>query len=261
VLICLTAGAIMDDIRFSQVDFDPFADGVILKTAPSTESQKEIWLSVQIGGDNANCAYNESVIVTIEGQIDVEIMKRALKSVVLRHDALRTTLSTDGSTLSISTNDNYDFPFVDLTDLSATDKDAKLNDILVKEVTVPFDLEHGPLFQVKIIKMATSEFKLVITGHHIVLDGWSIAVVIEDINSLYTSYITGNPHSLKDADSYSAYAVSLAEYQNSDENNKNEKFWIEQFKNEVPILDLPTSYPRPSKRTFKANSKIGRAHV
>ena len=101
---------------FKSVDFDPFSDGDLLLTAPSTESQKEIWLSVQIGGDDANCAYNESVILTIEGAIDVDLMKQSLKDLVLRHDALRTTLSPDGSTLCIAANGDYDFPFIDLSE-------------------------------------------------------------------------------------------------------------------------------------------------
>jgi hypothetical protein len=245
----------MDEIRFSQVDFDPFADGEIVKTAPSTESQKEIWLSVQIGGDNANCSYNESVMLTIEGGIDVDIMKKALKTVVERHDALRTTLSTDGSTLSISSNNNYDFPYIDLSAYADSDKESTLKNLLEKEVIEPFDLEHGPLFQTKIVKMTPSEFRLIITGHHIVLDGWSIAVVIEDLNDIYTAYSARKTFSKPDADSFSAYALSLSESQSGTENIANESFWIDQFKDSVPVLDIPTSWPRPSKRTYNAEPK------
>lgn len=245
----------MGDIKFSQVDFDPFSEGEILRTAPSTESQKEIWLSVQIGGDNANCAYNESVELTIEGAIDVDTMQKTLRAVVARHDALRTTLSTDGSKLSIVSEREYDFPFIDLSECDDFERNSKHEYILDQEVTVPFDLEHGPLFQTKIIKMKQSEFRLIITGHHIILDGWSIAVVLQDINDIYTALVTNKTLSMRAADSFSSYAITLAEQQNGTENRGNEDFWLEQFKDNVPVLDLPTSYTRPSKRTFKAESK------
>lgn len=246
----------MDDLRFSQVDFDPFADGEILKTAPSTESQKEIWLSIQIGGDNANCAYNESVVLTVDGVIDADIMKQTLKEVVGRHDALRTTLSPDGSTLSISNRSDYDFPFIDLSECTASERESKISTILDKEVTVPFDLEHGPLFQAKILKTAPAEFKLVITGHHIVLDGWSIAVVIEDINTIYSAHANRKSLSMKPADAFSAYALSLKDDQADAGNMKNEAYWVDLFKDKVPVLDIPTSFTRPPRRSFKAESRL-----
>ena len=180
-----TDNANVNQSSFKSVDFDPFSDGDLLLTAPSTESQKEIWLSVQIGGDDANCAYNESVILTIEGIIDVDLMKQALKDLVSRHDALRTTLSPDGSTLCIAAGSNYDFPFIDLSEYTDSERQSRLDQILNQEVTRPFDLEHGPLFQAKIIKTGAAEYKLIITGHHIILDGWSTAVVIQDLNEIY----------------------------------------------------------------------------
>jgi amino acid adenylation domain-containing protein len=241
---------------FKSVDFNPFSDGDLLLTAPSTESQKEIWLSVQIGGDDANCAYNESVILTIEGIIDVDLMRQSLKDLVLRHDALRTTLSPDGSTLCIAAGSDYDFPLIDLCGHTESERQTRLDQILNREVTQPFDLEHGPLFQAKIIKTKASEYKLIITGHHIIMDGWSSAALIEDLNEIYTCHVEKKAISLPDANQFSRYALSLTEKEHIEKVEAHENFWIEQFKDNVPVLDLPTSFKRPLQRTFRAESKI-----
>jgi amino acid adenylation domain-containing protein len=251
-----TDNANVNQSSFKSVDFDPFSDGDLLLTAPSTESQKEIWLSVQIGGDDANCAYNESVILTIEGIIDVDLMKQALKDLVSRHDALRTTLSPDGSTLCIAAGSNYDFPFIDLSEYTDSERQSRLDQILNQEVTRPFDLEHGPLFQAKIIKTGAAEYKLIITGHHIILDGWSSAGVIQDLNEIYTCHIEKKAVALAPANQFSRYALSLTEKEHVEKIEAQENFWIEQFKDNVPVLDLPTSFKRPLQRTFRAESKI-----
>lgn len=246
------------DIRssFKAVDFDPFSDGEIMRTAPSTESQKEIWLSVQIGGDDANCAYNESVIIIVDGPIEVDLMQQSLKDLVLRHDALRTTLSPDGSTLCIAANSDFDFPFIDLSGHAESQRADKLNQILDHEVTQPFNLEHGPLFQAKIIKTESSEYKLILTGHHIILDGWSTAVVIQDLNEIYTSHWENKTPSLPDASQFSHYALTLSEKEHFDRLESDESYWIGEFEDNVPVLDLPTTFKRPLHRTFRAESKI-----
>jgi hypothetical protein len=94
------------------VDFDPFAEGEIISTAPTTESQREIWTSVQMG-DEANCAYNESQTLTLRGQLDVEALQAAIQALVDRHEALRTTFSPDGTNLCIQAQQVLTVPLRD----------------------------------------------------------------------------------------------------------------------------------------------------
>ncbi len=82
------------------VDFDPFANGEVLFTAPATAAQQEIWASVQMG-DDANLAYNESQSLRLRGELDLNAFKQAIQQLVTRHEALRTTISSNGKTLSI----------------------------------------------------------------------------------------------------------------------------------------------------------------
>ena len=86
---------------FEAVDFDPFAGGDIQLTVPSTEPQKEVWASVQMG-DDANCAFNESITLELTGNLNVEKFRDSLKQLVQRHEVLRGTFSADGATLVIN---------------------------------------------------------------------------------------------------------------------------------------------------------------
>jgi len=171
--------------RLTAVDFDPFADGELLLTAPATESQKEIWASVQMGGA-ANCAYNESQSLRLKGELDVKVLQSAVEHLVQRHEALRTTFSTDGNTLCIVASRQIKIPIIDLYNLEPQERQEKLGSILRQEVEQPFDLEHGPLFRAKIVKLQPQEHLAILTAHHIICDGWSWAVLMPDLGKLYS---------------------------------------------------------------------------
>lgn len=70
--------------KLTPVDFDPFADGEMEKAIPVTESQQEIWLACELGADDANCAYNESVTIRLQGDLDIALLETALFCVVER---------------------------------------------------------------------------------------------------------------------------------------------------------------------------------
>ena len=90
---------------FTEVDFNPFADTKeIEKITFTNEPQREMWLACEIGGEEANLSYNESVSLEITGNFDVPAFTKALNNLVLRHEALRSTVSANGETLIIYKN-------------------------------------------------------------------------------------------------------------------------------------------------------------
>ncbi|OUL24319.1 non-ribosomal peptide synthetase [Nostoc sp. RF31YmG] len=233
------------------VDFDPFADGELLLTAPATESQKEIWASVQMG-DAANCAYNESQSLRLKGELDVTVFQSALQELVQRHEALRTTFSTDGNTLCIVGSLQIEIPIIDISSLEQQEQQEKLASIRRQEVEKPFDLEHGPLFRAQIIKLQPQEHIAILTAHHIICDGWSWAVLMPDLGKLYSGLLEGIVPELDESDRLSDYAVLQEEEVDSPEAIATEQYWLEQFADSVPVLDFPCDRPRPPIRTFNA---------
>lgn len=241
-----------DQNRFKAVDFDPFADGEVLLTAPATESQKEIWASVRMG-DDANCAYNESQTLRLKGTLEVELLQTALQSLVNRHESLRITISPDGTNLCINAELTLDIPFADLTSLNEQERQTQLNALIQTEVSQPFDLEHGPLFRSKIVRLRPDEHWVLLTAHHIICDGWSWGVLIPDLGKIYSALVNGETPALEPADQFSDYALAQAENVEHEETIATETFWLEQFSKSIPVLDFPTDYPRPPLRTFDAD--------
>ncbi len=233
------------------VDFDPFADGELVSTSPATASQTEIWASVQMG-DVANCAYNESQSLRFKGELNVSALQTALQQLVERHEALRTTFSTDGQTLCIVETRYLETPIVNLTSLESQDRSAILTNILEQEVQQSFDLEHGPLFRSQIVVLGAREYQVILTAHHIICDGWSWGVLMSDLGQLYSALQQEINPELDLAEKFSEYAISQIEAAQDPETIETEQYWLEQFSDIIPIVDFPTDRSRPPLRTFAA---------
>jgi amino acid adenylation domain-containing protein len=214
------------------------------RSAPSTEPQREVWLADQLG-EAASLAFNESVSLHLRGELDVGALRHAVRELPARHDALRSTFGADGTTIHVGGVPELEVPLIDLSEHA--DKDAELAAIAHRHVTTPFDLEHGPLLYAEIVQLDADHHVLVLTGHHIVIDGWSFWVVVKELAALYGIQTGTRSAPLAAAPSYIDYAIG----QRADDPaaRQNEAWWVEQFKSGVPTLDLPTDRPRPPVRT------------
>lgn len=234
---------------FSEVAGSPTAakPPAIVSEAPLTEAQKEIWLAAQ-SSDEASCAFNESFSLTLDGSLDENALIEALNDVVARHDALRGRFTRRGDRFVL----NPDFRLVierdDLSD--PADADARLAAIIDAEARTPFDLNNGPLVRARLVRLAPDRHRLVFTAHHIVCDGWSANLVLDDLAKAYAAKVTGSAPELKPARSFVAYATDRA----GDTSSASESYWIEQFRDAPALPDLPADRPRPERRTFEGGS-------
>ena len=236
------------ELTFEAVDFDPFAPNST--TVISTEAQREIFTSVLLGGDAANCAYNESVTIKISGPLNKELLKDSFAKVVHRHDALRSTFSEDGHSILISTT--LELPWIET--VVHTDEEKYL---LVKKVSKDatlqtFDLLNGPLIRVHLISYGVTDFTLVVTGHHIICDGWSLSLMLRDLSIIYSASVKGEMPNLEPAVSFIQYAQELAQEINSKDQEQVESFWVQQFQDEIPVVEFPNDNSRPALRSFHA---------
>ena len=230
------------------VDYDPFAGDEILRSVPSTESQRELWLGDQLGSDSS-LAFNESVEIRFAGALDAAAMRAALEGLVARHEALRATFSADGLTTNIAATVPLEVPFVDLAGTEPRSRAARLEAVRASQVERPFDLERGPLFRAEIVRLEEREHVVFLTSHHIVCDGWSAGVLVSDLAALYAA-AGGAPRALAAADRFSDYALAERAREGSPESAADERYWIERFAGALPPpLELPTDRPRPPLRT------------
>jgi amino acid adenylation domain-containing protein len=240
------------ELKATAVDFDPFADGDILLTAAATEAQKEIWASVRLG-DDASCAYNESISLSLNGKLNLKALQNAFQALIERHESLRVTISPDGNNLCINTSANLEILPINLFDLGREAQKAKIIEFKQQAVTQPFDLEHGSLFRVQLLALSSDEHCLILTAHHIICDGWSWGIIVTELGKLYSAFTDNLEPDLDEADLFSEYALEREANSNSPETAEIEAYWLQQFSGEIPVLDLPTDRPRPSLRTFDAN--------
>jgi amino acid adenylation domain-containing protein len=203
-------------------------------------------------GEGASCAFNQSISLRLNGPLDVAALRAAVRGVLQRHEALRGTVSPDGTTLRIARSLTIGVPLVDLSRIDQERRSLAESDLVGQEVTQPFDLVRGPLVRARIVRLRETEHLLLFTAHHIICDGWSIGVLLRDLGALYTAARRGISPTLAAAERFSEYAAWQQQELSGVVHAKAEAYWLGQFANAVAALDLPTHRPRPSERSFHA---------
>jgi amino acid adenylation domain-containing protein len=234
------------------VEFDPFAGPEILQVIPAIEPQQEVWISCRLGGEDANRSYNESVSLRLTGPFDRPAMERALLELISRHEVLRSVFNNDGSKIIVFRNLPVNLRYEDLSAESPAAQQAFIDNFTKKDASTAFDLLNGPLFRMVLFKLNEEEHFFKLTAHHIVCDGWSLGILLQDIGKLYSAYATGTIPSLPEALRFSQYSLEQGEYLDSPEYTKTLQYWLDQYKDSVPVLDVPTDFPRPALRTYKS---------
>ena len=232
--------------------FNPFHGPAVEKVVHITQSQAEIWISCNIGGENASRAYNESITLILNGTLNHAALDSAIQKLVQRHEALRSIFSANGRFMSILKYEPFVLEQLDVSQQTEDEITKSLSDYIIDESNYVFDLVNGPLLKMGLIKINNLEHHLVITGHHIICDGWSLGTILYELGILYSANVCNTTSSLSEPDSFSAFADELQDYKGSPEHVNTVQFWLDQYKNDIPQLDLPIDFPRPEIRTHKS---------
>jgi len=218
----------------------------IEQVVPLTEVQREVWMAAQLG-DAASCAFNESVSLRLNGDLNIDALRMALDDVVARHDALRANFGMTGERMRVAAALNLDIPLKDIS--CSADPEASLRELLAKDAETPFDLRYGPAVRAFIVRLSKSDWVLVFTAHHIICDGWSLNVIMNDLSQCYAQRLHGNAPALPEAMSYVRY--SNDEAIRGDGDPTLEGFWLDQFETVPTLPEMPSDRPRPERRSFR----------
>lgn len=219
-----------------------------VKTLPLTEAQRHLWIATQID-DKVSIAYNEPQVLLLHGPFNLSAMHKAFQKVVNRHEALRTTFSPEGNYQQILPNMLIEVPCVDSSYLDQSKREVQVKEWIVKEIQQPFDLVHGPLVRIKILKLDEQQHILVFTFHHLIFDAWSLYVLKKDLDALYLAECQNITCQLPHAMQYSEYIQRL-EQQNQNAKISAETYLLKQFADSASVLELPTDRPRPAVKTY-----------
>ena len=184
-------------------------------------------------------SYNMPSMLEIRGTVDVERVQNAFQKLVNRHEALRTHFDTvEGEPVQIvedkvQINVEYEVAYTE-------DYEPLLNAFIR-----PFNLEQAPLLRVKVVKCAEQRYVLLFDMHHIISDGFSINLIIKEFTELYHNQ-TLEPLNVQ----YKDYS----EWMHTRDLNEQREFWLSQFKDEAPVLDLPYDYSRTNHQSYTGES-------
>ena len=213
-----------------------------------TEEQKEVWLVAQ-AGDDASCAFNESVTIRFEGRLQPELLRTAWGIVAGRHEGLSATFAATGERMRFESTDRTDWSMVDLSSLDAMEAGRAFDAILERTASVPFDLVNGPLVRIEHVRFAGGDDAMVLTAHHLVCDGWSFNVIISELQEAYSSAVAGREPVFAPAVGYSTYARDQR-CSDPGARSANENFWLAQYAEPPAVIGIPTDRPRPVSRSY-----------
>ena len=202
-----------------------------------SSAQKRIYLLQQF--DTGNTAYNMPGMVMIEGELNIPQLEGTFKKLIKRHETLRTSFVRVDEEVVQRIEDDFDFK-VEYFD----DQDISIDQIR-KEFIRPFNLEEAPLLRVGVIRQKKDKHLLFFDLHHIISDGTSMGILIDEFARLYQG------EDLEELQlQYKDYAEWQNQLQNSETMKEEEKYWLGLFAGEIPVLNLPTDYPRPKTQSF-----------
>jgi amino acid adenylation domain-containing protein len=232
--------------------FNPFAGPEIEKAIYTTKSQSEIWTACSFGGDDANKAYKLSFTINFDGLLQIPAMEQAIQTIVYRHESLRAAFSKDGLYMSIFKELIISVKKLNLSSLDAKAQNDAFENYKQQDAHYIFDLVNGPLIKVGLITFSDTKHSLVLTVHHIICDGWSIGIILQELGIIYSAIVENKTPLLPELTAFSTYANEEQSFLNSNEFVETEKYWLNMYEKSVPMLSLPTDNPRPSPRTYES---------
>ncbi|MEW2268862.1 non-ribosomal peptide synthetase [Streptomyces griseofuscus] len=217
--------------------------------APVSFAQQRLWFLDQLVPDNA--FYNIPHIRRLRGQVDVDVLERAVSEIVARHEVLRTRFVSVGGQPRqvIAAPEPVRIRVVDL----APGDEAGV--VVGQEVTGPFDLTLGPLLRVTLVRIGADDQVLCVVMHHIVSDDWSMGVFQRELDALYAAFTAGEPSPLRPLPvQYADFAMEQRGRLVEDILDQQVSYWRRRLEGMPQALALPADRPRPATPTYAGST-------
>ena len=190
----------------------------------------------------------------LTGRLNTDALEWSINEIIRRHESLRTTfrLIDNQPVQVIAEQLTLKMPVVDLQTFQAEEREAKVMRLATEEARRPFDLETGPLVRARLLRLNAEEWVLIFTMHHIISDGWSMGVLVNEMAALYKSYIEDQPSPLAELPvQYADFAEWQREWLTKGNLERQLQYWKQQLGGELPVLELPADRVRPPRQSFR----------
>ena len=220
---------------------------------PLSFAQERLWFLSQLDPDNP--AYNMPAAVHLAGRLDVAALTASFAEVRRRHEVLRTVFPPVKGlpaqrVLPADTEVASALPVIDLSGLPAAEREAEQRRLALAEGRRPFDLARGPMLRTTVLRLAPAEHVLLVTMHHIASDGWTIGILVRELEALYTAFSQGRSSRQSPLPElpvqYADYADWQRRWLDGPALERHLAYWRRRLAGRLPALELPTDRPRPA---------------
>ncbi|ALY63905.1 non-ribosomal peptide synthase/polyketide synthase [Pseudomonas aeruginosa] len=247
----------LETLRGEGIDFSLFPIPAGVSSAERDRlsyAQQRMWFLWHLEPQSG--AYNLPSAVRLNGPLDRQALERAFASLVQRHETLRTVFprGADDSLAQAPLQRPLEVAFEDCSGLPEAEQEVRLREEAQRESLQPFDLCEGPLLRVRLIRLGEERHVLLLTLHHIVSDGWSMNVLIEEFSRFYSAYATGAEPGLPALPiQYADYALWQRSWLEAGEQERQLEYWRGKLGERHPVLELPTDHPRPAVPSYRGS--------
>ncbi len=224
-----------------------------------SSAQRRLWVLSQF--EDGNVAYNMPGAQVFEGELDRDGLEYAFRTLVDRHESLRTVFRSDDQgeirqyILSVEES-GFRVEYEDLRLLAHREEEVKLR--VQQDFLRPFDLSEGPLLRATLYQLEDSRWVFSYPMHHIISDGWSMGLLIRELLLFYKTYVEGGSTELEPLRiQYKDYAVWQQEQLKGEGFEQHRQYWLDQFSGELPVVELPSDRVRPWIKSYNGGTVNG----
>ncbi|QSX79619.1 non-ribosomal peptide synthetase [Agrilutibacter solisilvae] len=215
---------------------------------PLSSAQQRLWFLDQLD-HGAGAAYHIPAALRLRGVLDRQALQASLDRIVARHENLRTRfVGIEGAPHQVIAPEDAGFTLLehDLRGLDDVARSAAVAELGASESRAPFDLATGPLVRGRLLRLAEDEHVLMVTQHHIVSDGWSTKLLVQEVSALYTAFSQGRDDPLPPLPiQYADYAAWQRQWVQGDVLGAQLEFWRRHLSGAPALLELPSDRARP----------------
>ncbi|NCS75868.1 MAG: amino acid adenylation domain-containing protein [Microcystis aeruginosa K13-07] len=217
---------------------------------PLSFAQTRLWFLAEFESNSS--FYNIPLALRLEGTLNSQILIQSLEEICDRHEALRTNFITvDGIATQIIQTRTWTVTVVDLQHLSSSEKVIASQELTQNQAIQPFDLASEPLIRITLVVLSETEHLLLVCMHHIVSDGWSMGVFLQELTALYNAYIQGLSSPLNTLSiQYGDFTLWQRQWLQGEVLQQQLDYWQKQLADAPALLSLPTDRPRPNQQSF-----------
>ncbi|TRU46908.1 MAG: amino acid adenylation domain-containing protein [Microcystis aeruginosa Ma_QC_Ch_20071001_S25] len=217
---------------------------------PLSFAQTRLWFLAEFESNSS--FYNIPLALRLEGTLNSQILIQSLEEICDRHEALRTNFITvDGIATQVIQTRTWTVTVVDLQHLSSSEKVIASQELTQNQAIQPFDLASEPLIRITLVVLSETEHLLLVCMHHIVSDGWSMGVFLQELTALYNAYIQGLSSPLNTLSiQYGDFTLWQRQWLQGEVLQQQLDYWQKQLADAPALLSLPTDRPRPNQQSF-----------